>query len=290
MFWRRMTTQARESEIVRSNETCPVMRSRLGDVIDPVLMDEEGVPVFTEKTLRKETTLRLNKRLYLEWEDEESIVEEDLVQVMFYNLIDEDNNIGIEINSVLPNSSHQKVQKLFFKKEEDREKVAMLLQHKKDLLQKKITFVDVVNMYLQREFQNMKPRIVDGVKKVKKEEIRTYFKRSGMDLPRNALSENMCSFEDWKKAYEMMMDQQSSKTLRSMFEHYSVWGGENAPRKMKQKNFEDFLAKHQQEGDRYNSEEVAGILSRHKIQVEVLKEQSIVEKAETKIKIRRQNK
>ena len=55
-----------------------------------------------------------------------------------------------------------------------------------------------------------------------------------------------------------------------MFEHYSVWGGENAPRKMKQKNFEDFLAKHQHEGDRYNSEEVAGILSRHKIQVEVL--------------------
>ena len=270
MFWRRMTTQARESEIVRSNETCPVMRSRLGDVIDPVLMDEEGVPVFTEKTLRKETTLRLNKRLNLEWEDEESIVEEDLVQVMFYNLIDEDDNIGIEINSVLPNSSHQKVQKLFFKKEEDREKVAMLLQHKQDLLQKKITFVDVVNIYLQREFQNMKPRIVDGVKKVKKEEIRTYFKRSGMDLPRNVLSESLCSFEDWKKAYEMMMDQQSSRTLRSMFEHYSVWGGDNAPRKMKQKNFEDFLAKHQHEGDRYNSEEVAGILSRHKIQVEVL--------------------
>ena len=275
MFWRRMTTQARESEIVRSNETCPVMRSRLGDVIDPVLMDEEGVPVFTEKTLRKETTLRLNKRLNLEWEDEESIVEEDLVQVMFYNLIDEDNNIGIEINSVLPNSSHQKVQKLFFKKEEDREKVAMLLQHKQDLLQKKITFVDVVNIYLQREFQNMKPRIVEGVKKVKKEEIRTYFKRSGMEVPKNALSENLCSFEDWKKAYEMMMDQQSSKTLRSMFEHYSVWGGENAPRKMKQKNFEDFLAKHQHEGDRYNSEEVAGILSRHKIQVEVLEEPSI---------------
>ena len=72
----------------------------------------------------------------------------------------------------------------------------------------------------------------------------------------------------------MMMDQQSSKTLRSMFEHYSVWGGENAPRKMKQKNFEDFLAKHQHEGDRYNSEEVAGILSRHKIQVEVLKERT----------------
>ena len=270
MFWRRMTTQARESEIVRSNETCPVMRSRLRDVIDPVLMDEEGVPVFTEKTLRKETTLRLNKRLNLEWEDEESIVEEDLVQVKFYNLIDEDNNIGIEINSVLPNSSLQKVQKLFFKKEEDREKVAMLLQHKQDLLQKKITFVDVVNIYLQREFQNMKPRIVDGVKKVKKEKIRTYFKRSGMEVPKNALSENLCSFEDWKKAYEMMMDQQSSKTLRSMFEHYSVWGGENAPRKMKQKNFEDFLAKHQHEGDRYNSEEVAGILSRHKIQVEVL--------------------
>ena len=265
-----MTTQARESESVRSNETCPVMRSRLRDVIDPVLMDEEGVPVFTEKTLRKETTLRLNRRLNVEWEDGESIVEEDLVQVMFYNLIDEDNNIGIEINSVLPNSFHQKVQTLFFKKEEDREKVARLLQHKQDLLQKKITFVDVVNMYLQREFQNMKPRIIDGVKKVKKEEIRTYFKRSGMDLPKNALSESLCSFEDWKKAYEMMMDQQSSKTLRSMFEHYSVWGGENAPRKMKQKNFEDFLAKHQHEGDRYNSEEVAGILSRHKIQVEVL--------------------
>ena len=265
-----MTTQARESEIVRSNETCPVMRSRLRDVIDPVLMDEEGVPVFTEKTLRKETTLRLNRRLNVEWEDEENIVEEDLVQVMFYNLIDEDNNIGIEINSVLPNSFHQKVQTLFFKKEEDREKVARLLQHKQDLLQKKITFVDVVNMYLQREFQNMKPKIVDGVKKVKKEEIRTYFKRSGMDLPKNALSESLCSFEDWKKAYEMMMDQQSSKTLRSMFEHYSVWGGENAPRKMKQKNFEDFLAKHQHEGDRYSSEEVVGILSRHKIQVEVL--------------------
>ena len=268
MFWRRMTTQARESEIVRSNETCPVMRSRLRDVIDPVLMDEEGVPVFTEKTLRKGTTLRLNRRLNVEWEGEKSIVEEDLVQVMFYNLIDKDNNMGIEINSVLPNSSHQKVQKLFFKKEEDREKVAMLLQHKQDLLQKKITFVDVVNMYLQREFQNMKPRTVDGVKKVKKEEIRTYFKRSGMDLPKNALSESLCSFEDWKKAYEMIMDQQSSKTLRSMFEHYSVWGGENAPRKMKQKNFEDFLAKHQHEGGRYNSEEVAGILSRHKIQVE----------------------
>ena len=85
-----MTTQARESEIVRSNETCPVMRSRLRDVIDPVLMDEEGVPVFTEKTLRKETKLRLNRRLNVEWEDGESIMEEDLVQVMFYNLIDED--------------------------------------------------------------------------------------------------------------------------------------------------------------------------------------------------------
>ena len=63
MFWRRMTTQARESESERSNETCPVMRSRLRDVIDPVLMDEEGVPVFTEKNLKKRDNTQTEQKV-----------------------------------------------------------------------------------------------------------------------------------------------------------------------------------------------------------------------------------
>ena len=266
MFSRRSGSERSNGNSGRSNETCPVMRKRLMDEIDPVLMEEEGVPVITEKEI--ETTLRLTRRLYVEWEDEGGIVEVDLGLVMFHNLIEEEDKIGIEINSILPNATQPRVDNLFFKSEEDREKVANLLQKSQELIQKKMNFSeDIVNIFCQRAFHKMKPKTIDDVKKVKKEEIKNYFKRIGMTLPKGTLSEDHCTYEDWKSAYHLMMSQQFSKVLRSVFQHYSVWGGDNEPWKMKPENLKDFLMKHQQESHQYSSEEIANIMRRHKNQV-----------------------
>ena len=64
-----------------------------------------------------------------------------------------------------------------------------------------------------------------------------------------------------------MMGQQTSKMLQSVFEHYSVWGGENTDTKMKPKDLEDFLTKHQEESRHYSQEDILDIMFRHKKEV-----------------------
>ena len=235
------------------------------DEIDPVLMNE-GVPVILEKT-QTETRLRLTKRWCLEWEEEKGTEVVELESVLFHNLIDADGKIGIKINSVLSNSYQPEIQVLFFSNEEDRQKVVDLLKKSQELIQKKMIFSkDLVNMFLQREFKNLKPKLFEGVKKIKRKHIKRYFKRTGMKMPKNALSEDHhCSFEDWQNVYKLMMGQQTSKVLQSVFRHNSQWCEENTPWKMTPKNLEDFLMKHQQES--HSSEEISDIMLRHKTQV-----------------------
>ena len=248
----------------KSNGTCEIMRGGwLKDEIDPVLLDE-GVPVILERT---QTRLRLTRRWCLEWEEEKGTVEVELESVMFHNLIDADGKIGIEINSVLSNSFQPETRLLFFLDEDDRQKVVDLLKKSQELIQKKMIFsTDLVNMFLQREFKSLKPKVLDGVKKIKRKHIKGYFKRTGMKMPKNALSDDHhWSFEDWKNVYKLMMGQQTSKVLQSVFRHNSVWCEENMPWKMTPKNLEDFLRKHQQES--HSSAEVSDIMLRHKTQV-----------------------
>ena len=234
------------------------------DEIDPILLDE-GVPVIILD--ESQTRLRLTRRWCVEWEEEKGTVEMKLESVMFHNLVDADGKIGIEINSVLSNSSQPEKRVLFFSNEEDRQKVEELLKKSQELIQKKMIFSkDLVNMFLQREFKNLKPKIIDGVKKIKRKHIKSYFKRTGMKMPKKALSEDHhWSFEDWKNVYKLMMDQQTSKVLQAEFRHNSIWCEENMPWKMTPKNLEDFLMKHQQE--KHSNEEISDIMLRHKTPV-----------------------
>jgi len=251
------------SERRESKGTCDVMRgSWLKDEIDPDLLDR-GVPMFTERALT-ETTLTLNRRWFVEWEDETGIVEVELGSILFHNLIVVDDKIGIEVHSALPNSFHPETRKLFFSSEEDRLKVSVLFEKSRSLVQQMTYSRDMVPMFLQREFKNLGPKLIDDLKKIEKDAIRRYFRHSDLDVPRDALTEDAYSFKDWQEVYDNMMGQQTSKMLQSVFEHNSVWAGENTDRKMSPKDLEDFLTKHQEESRHYSREDILDIMLRHK--------------------------
>ena len=237
----------------------------LKDEIDPDLLDG-GVPMFTEKALT-ETTLTLNRRWFVEWEDKEAIVEVELGSILYHNLIEVDGKIGIEINSVLPNSSRPDKRRVFFLTEEDRHKVEVLLEKSKMLVDQMTYSRDMVPMFLQREFKNLKPKLVGDLLMIRRDDIRRYFKHSDLEVPREILAEDNYAFKDWQEVYHKMMGQQTSKTLRSVFEHYSVWGGENTERKMRPQDLEDFLTKHQQDSCVHSREDIRNIMFRHKKEV-----------------------
>ena len=266
MFRRLLGNHRDRIERRNSKGTCEVMRdSWLKDEIDPDLLDR-GVPMFTERALT-ETTLTLNRRWFVEWEDETGIVEVELGSILFHNPIDVDEKIGIEVHSALPNSFHPETRKLFFSSEEDRQKVSVLFEKSRSLVQQMTYSRDMVPMFLQREFKNLRPKLVDDLKKIKKDDIRRYFRHSDLDVPRDALAQDAYSFKDWQEVYDNMMRQQTSKMLQSVFEHNSVWGGENTDRKMKPKDLEDFLTKHQEESRHYSREDILDIMLRHKKEV-----------------------
>ena len=134
---------------------------------------------------------------------------------------------------------------------------------------------DMVPMFLQREFNNLRPKLIDDLKKIKKDDIRRYFRHCDLEVPRHTLAKDAYSFEDWQEVYDKVMGQQTSKALRSVFEHYSVWAGEDTDRKMKPKDLEDFLTKHQEDSRNYVShsacnyskEDILDIMKRHKKEV-----------------------
>ena len=257
---RRESTTSNDREFIKSDW--------LKDEIDPDLLSD-GVPAFTEnRNHRTETKVRLNSRWFVEWEEEGASVEVELGSILFHNRIEEDDKIGIEINSVLPNTSQPETRRLFFTSEENRRKAEVLFMKSEELV-KKMTFSrDMVPMYLHREFKNLKPKLIDGVKKIKRDDIRRYFKHSYLEVPKDTLaSEDHYSFEDWQNVYDKMMGQQTSKMLQSVFRHYSVWGGENQPWKMKPKNLEDFLRNRQQDSRQYSLDDIHDIIKRHKKEV-----------------------
>ena len=129
------------------------------DEIDPDLLDR-GVPMFTEGALT-ETMLTLNRRWFVEWEDATSVVEVEFGSILFHNLIEEDDKIGIEVNSALPNSFQPEKHKLFFSSEEDRQKVSVLFEKSRSLVEQMTYTRDMVPMFLQRQFKNMKPKLIE---------------------------------------------------------------------------------------------------------------------------------
>ena len=263
----RKKNESGKSERRKSRGTCEVMRSGwLKDEIDPDLLDR-GVPMFTEKALI-ETTLTLNRRWFVEWEEESGIVEVELGSIIFHNLIKVDEKIGIEVNSVLPNSFQPDTRRLFFPSKDDRRKVEVLFEKSKMLVERMTYSSDMVPMFLQREFKNLRPKLIDDLEKIKKDDIRRYFKHSDLEVPRDTLTEDNYSFKDWQNVYDKMMEQQTSKTLQSVFKHYSTWGGENTEWKMKPTDLEDFLTKHQQDSRQYSQEDIFDIMSRHKKEVQ----------------------
>ena len=233
--------------------------------IDPELLDR-GVPMFTEGALT-ETTLTLNRRWFVEWEEESGIVEVELGSIIFHNLIKVDDKIGIEVYSALPNSFQPETRKLFFPSEENRLKVSVLFEKSRSLVQQMTYSRDMVPMFQQREFKNLRPKLIDDLKKIKKDDIRRYFRHCDLEVPKDTLAEDAYSFEDWQEVYDNMMGQQTSKMLQSVFEHNSVWGGENTARKMKPKDLEDFLTKHQEDSRHYSKEDILDIMKRHKKEV-----------------------
>ena len=256
---RRESTTSNDREFIKSDW--------LKDEIDPDLLSD-GVPAFTEnRNHRTETKVRLNSRWFVEWEEEGGSVEVELGSILFHNRIEEDDKIGIEINSVLPNTSQPETRRLFFTSEEDRRKAEILFMKSKELVEKMTFSRDMVPMYLHREFKNLKPKLIDGVKKIKRDDIRRYFKHSYLEVPKDTLAEDHYSFEDWQNVYDKMMGQQTSKMLQSVFRHYSVWGGENQPWKMKPKNLEDFLRNRQQDSRQYSLDDIHDIIKRHKKEV-----------------------
>ena len=105
---------------------------------------------------------------------------------------------------------------------------------------------------------------MDGVKKIKRDKIRGYFKNIGIEVPGDILAGDEFSFKDWQEVYDKMMGQQTSNMLQSVFNNYS---GEGADRKMKPKDLQDFLTIHQEDSRQYSQEDIYNIILRHKKEV-----------------------
>ena len=89
-------------------------------------------------------------------------------------------------------------------------------------------------------------------------------------------TEDKNSFKDWQEVYGNMMGQQTLKALQSVFERYTVWGGEDTDRKMRPKDLEDFLRKHQEESRHYSKEDILSTMLRHKKKVTSSKASTLI--------------
>ena len=229
---------------------------------------EEGLMAFMDARKRSATCIRLNpETYYIEWHEDRVIKRFYMSYYLFYNRIDNDEAIGLEINSVGPNQFLPIKQEFFFSSEQKRRKLEVFLEHSREMLRQMTYTNDLLNIYQHREFNTLLPD--PDAEEVDKRDVKKYFKNTGLRIPRNYLPDKRDTFtvEDWKKLYADKLAEEPSVSLKHVFDKFSTNVGQNEERLMTLENLAAFLKRHQQESKHNTDEELSGIMRRHMAKV-----------------------
>ena len=236
---------------------------------------EEGLLAFLDVRKNIPTCIRLNPdTFYIEWcQEDRSTKRFYMSYYLFHNRLDigvGNLGIGLEINSVAPNQFLPAKQEFFFSSEQKRRKLEVFLEHSREMIRQMTYTNDLLNMYQHREFNTLLPD--PDAEEVDKRDVKKYFKNVGLTVPKGYLPDKRQTykFEDWKKLYADKLAEESSASLKDVFDKFSTCVGQNEERLMTPENLADFLKRHQQESKHRADEELSGIMRRHMEKVDLL--------------------
>ena len=235
---------------------------------------DEGILAFLDVRKRNPTCVRLNpKTFYIEWQENGRTEKFYMSYYLFHNCLDNNKEIGLEINSVAPNHFLPKKQEFFFSSEQKRRRLEVFLEHSREMIRQMTYTNDLLIMYQHREFNTLLPD--PDAEEVDKRDVKRYFKNMGLTIPKSYLpnKRDTFKFEDWKRLYAEKLVEEHSVSLKNVFEKFSSSVGQNEERLMTVENLADFLKRHQQEPKHSTDEELSRIMRRHMEKVGFWKKQ-----------------